>query len=150
MEYTEATLNRIFILRLHQNETVHEVIETFAKEKQIKHAMCFFLGGANDKSKLVVGPQDGNTMPPQIMLTALKGVHEGLGVGTIFENEAGQPKLHMHGSFGRNDAVANAVTGCMRAGVQVWQIGEVVIFELIGTAAKRIKDKETGFEILEC
>jgi predicted DNA-binding protein with PD1-like motif len=38
----------------------------------------------------------------------------------------------------------------MRAGVQVWQIGEVVIFELIGTAAKRIKDKETGFEMLEC
>jgi len=150
MEYTEATLNRIFILRLHHNETVHEAIETFAKEKQIKSAVCFFLGGANDQSKLVVGPQDGNILPPQIMLSALKGVHEGLGVGTIFQNETGQPKLHMHGSFGRNDATANAVTGCMRAGVQVWQIGEVIIFELTGTSAKRIKNKESSFEMLEC
>lgn len=150
MEYTEATLNRVFILRLHHNEIVHEVIEAFAKEKQIQNAVCFFLGGANDQSKLVVGPQDGNTLPPQVMLTALKGVHEGLGVGTIFRNEGGQPKLHMHGSFGRNDAAANTVTGCMRAGTQVWQIGEVVIFELSGTAAKRVKNKETGFEMLEC
>jgi len=150
MEYTEATLNRIFILRLHENQVIHETIEKFAKEKQIKNALCFFLGGADDKSKLVVGPKDGKAMPPQIMTTLLQGVHEGLGVGTIFTDETDNPKLHMHGSFGRNDAAANAVTGCMRVGVQVWQIGEVAILELSGGSAKRVKNKETGFEMLEC
>jgi predicted DNA-binding protein with PD1-like motif len=150
MEYTEANLNRIFILRLHQNETIHEVVEKFAKDKQIKNAMCFFLGGAEEGSKLVVGPKDGKAMPPQIMTSMLKGVHEGLGVGTLFQDEAGQPKLHMHGSFGRNDATANAVTGCIRVGVQVWQIGEVIIFELAGGSALRKKDKATGFEMLQC
>ena len=59
--------------------------------------------------------------------------------------KTGKPKLHMHGSFGRND---NAVTGCVRVGVNVWQIGEVVILELSGGSAKRVKNKETGFEIL--
>jgi predicted DNA-binding protein with PD1-like motif len=150
MEYTEANLNRIFILRLHQNETIHEVVEKFAKDKQIKNAMCFFLGGAEEGSKLVVGPKDGKAMPPQIMTSMLKGVHEGLGVGTLFPDEAGQPKLHMHGSFGRNDATANAVTGCIRVGVQVWQIGEVIIFELAGGSALRKKDTATGFEMLQC
>ncbi len=150
MNYTEANLSRIFVLRLHQNETIHEVVEKFSKEKQIKNALCFFLGGADEGSKLVVGPKDGKAMPPQIMVALLKGVHEGLGVGTIFTDEAGAPKLHMHGSFGRNDASANAVTGCMRVGVQVWQIGEVVILELQGGTAKRKKNKETGFEMLEC
>lgn len=150
MEYTEANLNRIFILRLHQNETIHEVVEKFAKDKQIKNAMCFFLGGAEEGSKLVVGPKDGKAMPPQIILTMLKGVHEGLGVGTIFQDEANQPKLHMHGAFGRNDAAANTTTGCMRVGVQVWQIGEVIIFELSGGSALRKKDKATGFEMLQC
>lgn len=150
MEYTEANLARIFILRLHQDETIHEVVEIFAKEKQIKNALCFFLGGADEKSKLVVGPKDGKAMPPEIMTTMLRGVHEGLGVGTIFSDESGQPKLHMHGSFGRNDAQANAVTGCMRVGVQVWQIGEVAILELAGGTAKRKKNKATGFEMLEC
>jgi predicted DNA-binding protein with PD1-like motif len=33
--------------------------------------------------------------------------------------------------------------------VDVWQIGEVVILELTGSAAKRAKNKETGFEFLE-
>jgi uncharacterized protein len=147
LNYTEANLNRIFILRLHNDEILHEVIEKFAAEKQIKSALCFFLGGAQDKSKVVVGPKDGKAMPPEPMTTLLKGVHEGLGVGTIFVDEEGKPKLHMHASFGRND---NAVTGCVRLGVAVWQIGEVVILELAGSSAKREKNKKTGFEFLEC
>ncbi len=147
MNYTEANIDRIFILRLHNNEILHEVIEKFAAEKQIKSALCFFLGGSQDKSKVVVGPKDGTVMPPVPMITLLKGVHEGLGVGTIFADEEGKPKLHMHASFGRND---NAVTGCVRMGVEVWQIGEVVILELAGSSAKREKNKETGFEFLEC
>lgn len=147
MNYTEANLGRIFILRLHNDELLHEVIEKFAAQKQIKSGFCFFLGGAQDKSKVVVGPKDGNAMPPQPMITLLKGVHEGCGVGTIFTNDEGKPKLHMHASFGRND---NTITGCVRMGVDIWQIGEVVILELAGSSAKRVKNKETGFEFLEC
>ena len=80
------------------------------------------------------------------MVTLLKGVHEGYGVGTIFTDEEGMPKLHMHASFGRND---NTVSGCVRVGCNIWQIGEVVIFELAGDSAKRLKNKATGFELLE-
>jgi predicted DNA-binding protein with PD1-like motif len=147
LDYTEAKLARAFILRLHQNERLHEVIENFAAQKQIKSALCFFLGGAEDKSKVVVGPKDGNALPPEPMVTLLRGVHEGCGVGTIFTNEDGKPVLHMHASFGRND---NAVTGCVRMGVDIWHIGEVVILELAGGTAKRAKNKQTGFEFLEC
>jgi uncharacterized protein len=146
LNYTEANLGRIFILRLQHNETLHEVIEEFAAQKQVTSALCFFLGGAQDQSKVVVGPKDGDVMPPQPMVTLLRGVHEGCGVGTIFSDEEGNPKLHMHASFGRND---NAVTGCVRLGVDVWQIGEVVILELTGSSAKRVKNSETGFEFLE-
>jgi predicted DNA-binding protein with PD1-like motif len=147
MNFTEAALNRIFILRLRQNEVLHETIEKFATEKKIESALCFFLGGAEDKSKVVVGPKNGKAMPPQAMVTLLKGVHEGVGVGTIFIDQKGEPKLHMHASFGRNE---NVVTGCVRAGVEVWQIGEVIILELTGGSAKRATNKETGFEVLEC
>jgi predicted DNA-binding protein with PD1-like motif len=80
------------------------------------------------------------------MVTLLRGVHEACGVGTIFTDEQGKPKLHMHASFGRNET---AITGCVRMGVDVWQIGEVVILELTGSTAKRTKNKETGFEFLE-
>jgi len=146
LNYTEANLGRIFILRLQHNETLHEVIEEFATQKQVKSALCFFLGGAQDQSKVVVGPKDGDAMPPQPMVALLKGVHEACGVGTIFTDEKGKPKLHMHASFGRND---NSVTGCVRLGVDVWQIGEVAILELTGSSAKRTRNKQTGFEFLE-
>jgi uncharacterized protein len=146
MDCTEANIGRIFILRLHQGDILHNEIEKFAAQKEIQSAACFFLGGAENQSKVVVGPKEGNGMPPQPMTTLLKGVHEGAGFGTIFINEENMPKLHMHASFGRND---NSVTGCVRMGVEVWQIGEVVILELIGGSARRVKNKETGFELLE-
>jgi predicted DNA-binding protein with PD1-like motif len=146
LDYTEAKLGRIFILRLCQGERIHEVIEKFASEKQVSSALCFFLGGAEDKSKVVVGPKDGKVLPPEPMIALLKGVHEACGVGTIFTEEQGKPKLHMHASFGRND---KAVTGCVRMGVDVWQIGEVVVLELCCSSAKRVKNKDTCFEFLE-
>ena len=59
MDFTEAKLGRIFILRLHQDEVLHEVIEKFASQKNVSSALCFFLGGAEDKSKIVVGPKEG-------------------------------------------------------------------------------------------
>jgi len=146
LDYTEANLGRIFILRLHQGERIDEVIEKFAIEKKVASALCLFLGGADENSKIVVGPKDGKACTIEPMTTLLKGVHEAAGVGTIFTNEAGKPLLHMHASFGRKDDV---VTGCVRMGVDVWLIGEVVIFELTGSSAIRAKDKDTSFEVLE-
>jgi predicted DNA-binding protein with PD1-like motif len=146
MQFTEAKLGRIFVLRLHDGDHLPNVLESFAEKQKISSALCFFLGGAKEKSRIVVGPKDGNAFPPEPMTTLLKGVHEACGVGTIFQNEAGKPKLHMHAAFGRND---NTVTGCVRMGVDVWQIGEVVILELEDASALRAVDKKTGFEFLE-
>ena len=146
MDATEAKLGRVFILRLHQGERLHDVIEQFALREHISGALCFFLGGAEEGSTVVVGPRDGKALPPDPMVTLLKGVHEACGVGTIFADEQGSPKLHLHASFGRGE---HAVTGCVRMGVDVWQIGEVVILELTGSSAKRARDRTTGFEFLE-
>ncbi len=146
MQFTEAKMGRIFIIRLHDGERIPDVLEGFAENQQIKSALCFFLGGAKENSRVVVGPKDGNFLPPEPMSTLLKGVHEACGVGTIFRNEEGTPKLHMHAAFGRQQ---ETITGCVRLGVDVWQIGEVIIFELTDTEAKRAVDKKTGFEFLE-
>jgi len=146
MQFTEAKLGRIFVLRLHDGDHLPDVLESFAAENQISSALCFFLGGVKDKGRVVVGPKDGSALPPEPMVTLLSGVHEACGVGTIFADEEGKPKLHMHASFGRNE---ETVTGCVRMGVDVWRIGEVVVIELLGAVARRAVDKETGFEFLE-
>jgi len=146
MNFTESKLGRIFVLRLNSGDRLPAVLESFAAEQHLSSALCFFLGGAEQESRIVVGPKEGNTIPTEPMITLLKGVHEVHGLGTIFANEEGKPKLHMHASFGRGE---NAVTGCVRMGVDVWRIGEVVVLELIGLSAQRVVDKETGFEFLE-
>ncbi len=146
MQFAEAKLGRIFVLRLHDGDRLPDILETFATENHIATALCFFLGGAKEKARVVVGPKDGSALPPEPMITLLNGVHEACGLGTIFADETGKPKLHMHASFGRKE---NTVTGCVRMGVDVWRIGEVVILELSCPAACRAVDKGTGFEFLE-
>jgi predicted DNA-binding protein with PD1-like motif len=76
----------------------------------------------------------------------LSGVSEVCGVGTIFMNEEGKPKLHMHASFGRGE---KTITGCVRKGVDIWHIGEVVVLELTDCSGKRALNQKTGFEFLE-
>ena len=146
MHFTEASMGRIFVLRLHDGDRIPDVLESFAAEKKVSTALCFFLGGAKENSRVVVGPKDCYTLPPEPMVTLLEGIHEACGVGTIFTDEKGKPKLHMHTSFGRSE---NTVTGCVRMGVEVWEIGEVVMLELACEKACRVKNKKTGFEFLE-
>jgi predicted DNA-binding protein with PD1-like motif len=51
----------------------------------------------------------------------------------------------MHLACGRSN---DTVTGCVRTGVKVWHVMEVVLFELTGSSAKRVYDEATGFELL--
>ena len=146
MQYSEGRLGRVFILRLEEGERLNETIEKFAREQQLSHGLAFFLGGAADGSKVVVGPE-ANRDKIIPMLHALKGEQEVLALGTIIPNEAGEPVLHMHGAAGRE---GRATVGCTRAGVNVWLIGEVVLLEILGAAAaKRQKDPATGFQLLK-
>jgi len=146
MKYSEAKLGRIFILRLEHGDKIPDIIEEFAAGHQIKSGIVHFLGGADTDSKVVVGPEDGTAPKPRPMVTELSGTSEAVGMGTLFVNEEGMPRLHLHSAFGRS---RETVTGCTREGVIVWHIGEVVIFELLNTTAKRKTDPETGFELLE-
>ncbi|XES76532.1 MAG: PPC domain-containing DNA-binding protein [Candidatus Bathyarchaeia archaeon] len=146
MQFTQAKMGRIFILRLHDNDHIPDVLEQFAKQQNLTSALCFLVGGIKEQGRVVVGPKDGYALPIEPVVTLLSGVSEVVGVGTLFRNEAGEPKLHMHASFGRGEKV---ITGCVRRGIDVWTIGEVIVLELADAEAKRVMDKQTGFELLE-
>jgi len=145
MKYTEAKQGRVFLIRLEDGETVHEEIEKFAREQSITAAAMIIVGGADEGSKLVVGPERGRAKPINPMEHILDNVHEITGTGTLFPDDEGNPTLHMHMACGRN---ANTLTGCIRNGVKVWQIMEVVLFELIDTTGKRVLDPDLGFKLL--
>lgn len=145
MRYSQAETGRVFVLRLEHEEILHETIENFAREQHIERAVVWAVGGADHGSQLVVGPENGGKTPFIPMKTGLVGTHEVFGVGTIFpDSETGAPILHMHMSCGRENRV---ITGCVRAGVKVWHVLEVVIQELVKNKATRAPDY-TGFKLL--
>ena len=146
MKFTTAKIGRVFILRLEDGEILHETVEAFAREQGIRAAALIVLGGADEGSKLVVGPAEARSSPVVPMEHILAGTCESTGVGTIFPNAEGKPVLHMHIACGRKDST---VTGCVRRGVKVWQVMEVILWELNGTDAKRVLDPATGFELLQ-
>jgi predicted DNA-binding protein with PD1-like motif len=146
MKYSEAKQGRIFVIRLEDGDIVHAEIERFAREKSIGAAGLIIVGGADQKSKFVVGPEKGRATPVVPMEHVLDEVHEIAGVGTLFPDEAGNPVLHMHMACGRK---SSTITGCIREGVRVWHVMEVILFELADTTGVRTHDSKTGFKLLQ-
>ncbi len=146
MDAEQVHHGRVFVLRLEHGDIVHEAIEGFAMDKGIRAAALIVLGGADRGSRLVLGPKDRTERPVNPIQTALEATHEVAGTGTIFCNEQGDPVLHMHMACGRGESTR---TGCIRSGVQVWQVMEAVLFELMGSQGQRVQDSDLGFHVLQ-
>ena len=144
MQWSQGSLGRVFVLRLEQGERVPAVIEDFAREQGIDQALCALLGGIGG-GRLVVGPADGEARPVEPLFHPIQAVQEAAALGTLFPDSQGVPRLHMHAALGRG---GGATVGCLRPGVEVWQVAEVVILELKGLAMSRRLDADTGFELL--
>jgi predicted DNA-binding protein with PD1-like motif len=145
MKYSQARQGRVFVIRLEDGEVVHETLENFARQQGINGAAVILVGGAAGGSKLVVGPLLEGARPIDPMTHVLEDVHEITGSGTLFPDEGGNPVLHLHMACGRGD---RAKTGCVRQGVRVWQIMEVILFEVVEVNCKRIRDPDLGFLLL--
>ena len=145
MKYAEAKSGRVFVIRLEDGDILHEEIEQFAKEKEINAAYLTVLGGGDRGSVLITGPKDGRSKTIVPQEECLEDVHEVAGTGTLFPNEQGETLLHMHLACGRGDST---ITGCVRRGVKVWQVMEVILHELVDSTGVRRPDPATGFELL--
>ena len=120
--------------------------DDFARAQSIKTAVLIVIGGTDKGSKLVVGPEQGRSKPISPMEHILEDVHEIAVTGTIFPDKDHNPVLHMHIASGRKQST---ITGCVRKGVRVWHVMEVILFELVDTSASRVADIQTGFELVK-
>ncbi len=141
---SEGSVGRVFVLRLEDGDRLPECIERFATERGVSRGLCALIGGLGG-GRLVVGPQQSDASPITPLVHAVEGVHEAAALGTLFPDAGGTPRLHMHAALGREGRTR---TGCIRQGVDVWKLGEVVVLEILGTGMGRRPDAETGFEVL--
>ena len=145
MKASEGKIGRVFIIRLEDGDTIPACIESFAAENKIAVGQVILIGGIGD-GQVVVGPRRSDEMPPEPMLLPVDGAHEVVGVGIIAPDGKGKPTLHIHASLGRS---GQTTTGCLRPGVSTWLVGEVIIFEILGTDAARIPSEKANFELLQ-
>jgi uncharacterized protein len=146
MKYSEGSLGRVFVLRLEDGDPLNTSVEAFAREHGIARGLAFYVGGGAPNTRLVVGPDATRSDAVVPLFHTLEAPHETFAIGTLFPNEAGDPRLHMHAACGRE---GDATVGCTRAGLETWLIGEMVLVEITGVAGSRYVDPATGFELLE-
>jgi len=145
MKASEGRVGRVFVIRLEDGDVVPECIERFAEEKGISVGHVILVGGIGG-GEVVVGPRNSEERPPQPMLLPVDGAHEVVGVGVIAPDEDGKPVLYIHAALGRS---GQTMSGCLRPGVTTWLVGEVIIYEIVGADVARVRDEESGFELLE-
>lgn len=145
MKASAGQMGRVFVIRLEDGDMVPQCIERFAAEEGISIAQVVMVGGIGG-GQVVVGPRSSHEMPPEPMLLPVDGAHEVVAVGVLAPDEDGQPVLHIHGALGRS---GRTLTGCLRPGVKTWLVGEVILYEILGATATRIKDHACGFALLE-
>jgi len=145
MKACQGRMGRVFVIRLEDGDVVPGCIERFAEENGVSVGHAVLVGGIGG-GEVVVGPRCSQEMPPQPMLLPVDGAHEVVGLGVLAPDEDGKSVLHIHAALGRS---GQTMSGCLRPGVKTWLVGEVVLYEILGVKAARVRDTESGFSLLE-
>ncbi len=145
MKASQAQFGRVFILRLEDGDRLPSAIENFARDNHVTHGLVALLG-ALGPGAVVAGPADPEARPVPVITNPIEAVHEAACLGLIAPNQDGSLTLHMHGVLGRGSDTA---AGCLRPGIEVWQVAEAVVIELTESQALRRFNAETGFGLLE-
>jgi uncharacterized protein len=145
MEYEIGKPGRVVVMRLHDGDPVYASIEDVAKKENIASAAVWIVGGIKNAT-VVTGPKKQDVFPLETIDRHFDDAREIVGFGTIFTtSEGGRPTLHMHAAIGKGEEV---IAGCPRKGADCWLVDEVVMLELTGTRARRMRSEKCGLELL--
>jgi predicted DNA-binding protein with PD1-like motif len=143
MKYTAGSIGRVFVAKFEDGDNILEELAQTARKENIKGAIFHLIGGIK-QGNIVVGPEK-ESLPPVPIWRNIEESHELIGTGTIFW-EGDDPKIHLHGAFGKRDEVK---VGCLRQSSETFLVLEAVILELIGMDARREFDDASGLTLLK-
>jgi len=144
MQASEGRVGRVFVVRLDDGDTLPGCLEEFAEEKGVRLAQVVLLGGVGE-GRVVSGPRT-SEIPPEPITLPVDGVHEVIAVGLLAPDEAGLPRLHLHGALGR---AGTTLMGCLREGVCTWFMLEAVVTEIVDERVSRRPDAASGLALLD-
>ena len=143
MDYRVGEIGRVVVARFNGDEEVLGNLREIARKENMRAAVVYLVGGMQ-KGRMVVGPEK-DELPPVPIWREVKESNEVLGIGTIFW-EGDEPKIHLHGAFGKRDEVK---VGCLREDSEAFLVLEAVMIELKGIDAVREFDQAVGLSLLK-
>lgn len=143
MNYQVGKPGRVIVAKFDDNDDVLGNLTDIAKKENIRAGVFHLVGGMRE-GRIVVGPET-EDLPPKPVWKELGESHELIGLGTIFWLDD-EPKIHLHGAFGKKDMVK---VGCLRENAETFLVLEAVIMELDGINAVREIDPAIGMPLLK-
>ena len=143
MKYQVGQVGRCIVARFEDRDPILDSLIHIAKKEEIRAAVVYLVGGITD-AKIVVGP-DKEELPPNPVWRTLTESHEAAAIGTIFW-EGNEPKVHIHGSYGKRDMVK---VGCLREQANTFLVLEAIILEVTGVEAVRELDPGSNMVLLK-
>lgn len=142
MEFIQANIQRVFVLRIDHEEDLLEQLEAFVAKQNIRSAVAYFLGALSE-GRMVTGPEE-LAVPPERHWESFSDGREVLGMATIFTN-GDEPEIHAHAVVGRGK---EAWAGCLRERAKVYLLVEALVVELDCPFAARAIDPRMGISML--
>ena len=132
MDYRSGTVGRVLAIRLDDGDDFLQELINVVKKENINAGWFTMIGGLR-QAEIVTGPQE-PTMPPVPVWAVVDGAREVVGLGSVFRDEVGEPKIHLHTALGHH---GQTMTGCVRKGTKTYLILEVYLTEILGLQATR-------------
>lgn len=132
MEYRTGQIGRIFVIRFDDGDDLLQELTRVVKAEAIRAGWFALLGGLR-QAEVVTGPKE-PTIPPEPVWAAVNGAREVVGLGSIFWDEADEPKIHLHAALGHH---GQTMTACVRKGTRTYLILEAYLTEIIDLQAIR-------------
>jgi hypothetical protein len=143
MQFQEARLGRLFLLKFAHGEDLLQEISQFAVKHNIRAAWLQFLGALR-QGKLVTGPKE-PLLPPEPVWQEFSQAWEVVGIGNLFW-EGDTPKLHIHSTLGKGE---KTLMGCLRQENEIYLVAEALLLEITGADVCRRLDQTLGVSLLE-
>jgi predicted DNA-binding protein with PD1-like motif len=143
MNYSVGRPGRVIVARFDHGEEIVSGMKKLVGESGVNSGVIFFLGALR-AGETVAGPRE-DTLPPVPHWLSFDHTREVVGIGTVFP-AGGEPAIHLHGALGRGE---ESFMVCLRRMAEVYLILEVIILEILGTPAIRVKDPNSDIRLLK-
>ena len=123
MDIAQISTPMWYKVTLEAGEDLFQALKGFFQEEKLKEA--YVLSCIGSLEKVVLAYPKTRQIPPEIGRMSLEGLFEINGISGNIKKEAGEIKVHLHGSISKAGKEVNG--GAMNEGTRVFKVAELVI-----------------------